>query len=144
MKYELWTASLFSGIIVDWSTALCNICCSTRCFCLSLFVVKLSCRCMGGGWGGDRRKSGLMFISGATRGGRNTESWWAGRRVLTTSLRPGERSDQIRPDWLSSHLGVAAHRQNKQGRPGLETTGSALTKDWAGLAVSARSSQGAE
>ena len=65
-----------------------------------------------------------MFPSGAASGGRNRERLWAARRVLMTSL------------------GVATHRQNRQGRPGLETTGSGLPCHWAEFEMSAMSSQG--
>ena len=39
-------------------------------------------------------------------------------------------------------LGVATHRQNRQGRPGLETTGSGLPCHWEEFETSTMSSQG--
>ena len=39
-------------------------------------------------------------------------------------------------------LGVAAHRQNRQGRPGLTRAGSGLQTGWAELETSGRSWQG--
>ena len=103
---------------------------------------------MGGGWGGERRKSGVIFISGPGRGGRNIERCRADRRVLITSLTVRTvRTDQTWADSgddVDAHLGVATHRQNRQGRPGLETTRSGLLTGRAGFETSATSSQGAE